>query len=72
MNGKKTWQGSKNLQGQVLQLTSLVTGLAFGAVALLLPAGTAQTIFELVLIGLAASGFYDFGKLIGGTIPQSK
>jgi len=53
------------LSGKVLTLVSAGLGALLTVLALLLEPGIAQKIFVGILGGLAASGFYDFGKLIG-------
>jgi len=60
------------LSGKVLTLVSAGLGALLTVLALLLEPGVAQKIFVGILGGLAAAGFYDFGKLIGGAQSTKK
>lgn len=54
------------LAGKALTIVSMIVGVVFVVGAQLLPGEIAQLILTGVLGGLAASGLYDFGKLVGG------
>lgn len=54
------------LAGKALTVVSMVIGIAFVVGAQVLPGDIAKLILTGILGGLAASGLYDFGKLIGG------
>jgi hypothetical protein len=59
------------LAGKALTIVSMVVGIVFIIGAQVIPVGIAQLILTGILGGLAASGFYDFGKLVGGVMNQS-
>lgn len=57
---------SFGLSGRVLTLVSMAIGLVIAIAVQLLPAETIKVILVGILSGLGASGFYDFGNLLGG------
>ncbi len=56
---------SFGLSGRVLTLVSMAVGLVIAIAVQLLPADTVKILLVGLLSGLGASGFYDFGNLIG-------
>lgn len=56
---------SFGLSGRALTLASMAIGVGISVLAQVLPAEIIQIALIGVLSGLSASGFYDFGNLIG-------
>ncbi|CAG0933600.1 hypothetical protein TFLX_03124 [Thermoflexales bacterium] len=52
--------------GKALTVVSMIIGIVFVVGAQVLDAALAKLILTGILGGLAASGLYDFGKLVGG------
>lgn len=54
------------LDGKVLTLVSMAIGVGLSVLAQVLEPGALQVVLVGLLGGLAASGFYDFGSMLGG------
>lgn len=54
------------LAGKALTVVSMIIGIVFVVGAQVLEVALAKLILTGILGGLAASGLYDFGKLVGG------
>jgi hypothetical protein len=53
------------LTGRVLTGVSFVVGALYGSAIFILPPDLVKVVVAVSLFGLAASGLYDFGSLIG-------
>jgi hypothetical protein len=51
-------------EGKVLTILSMAIGVVLALAAQLLPAGIFQTIFNGIIIGLAASGLFDLAAMV--------
>jgi hypothetical protein len=52
------------LQGRGLTVASMLIGVALALAAQLLPVGIFQTIFNGIVIGLAACGLFDLASMV--------
>lgn len=60
------------LTGKALTLVSMLIGVGLSVLAQLLEPGVLQVVLVGLLGGLAASGFYDFGAMLGGKVLNPK
>jgi hypothetical protein len=56
---------SFGLTGRILTGVSFLVGAGYGVALFVLPAEIVKVVVAVSLFGLAASGLYDFGNLIG-------
>jgi hypothetical protein len=52
------------VQGRALTIVSMLIGVALALAAQLLPPGIFQTIFNGIIIGLAACGLFDLAAMV--------
>jgi hypothetical protein len=52
------------VQGKALTIVSMLIGVALALAAQLLPVGIFQTIFNGIVIGLAACGLFDLAAMV--------
>jgi hypothetical protein len=52
------------VEGRALTVVSMLIGVALALAAQLLPAGIFQTIFNGIVIGLAACGLFDLAAMV--------
>jgi hypothetical protein len=55
---------SLGVQGRALTIVSMLIGVGLALAAQLLPAGIFQTIFNGIVIGLAACGLFDLAAMV--------